>query len=174
MIWFRVFYLVTILNRCSSSPTGWRVSPRRGCKSFGIMHIPKTAGTSFVLDAPAYLRRCQGLYAKECCLSQFARHQNIGVDRIMTFVRDPVAHVYSQYLELADTKWGNSKLDHRWATNSSRWLSFFAPGVTQDPGGYHPYNMQTRSFVCRKQQHHHSATHLTDDSVNMKQVFLLA
>jgi len=155
------------------SPSGWRVKPGN-MTSLGIMHIPKTAGTSFTLDAPRYLPSGAGLYSMEASLHGLEKV--VGIGQIVTFVRHPTGHVYSQFLELADDdKWGKEILkDRSKVKDVTTWLEqfFLSENIeTNDPGGYHPFNMQARSFTNTGNDNHHYHIVDTEQAIsNMKKI----
>jgi len=157
---------------------GWRVRPAHGMKSLGLLHIPKTAGTSFTLDAPRLLPSGMGLFSAEASLGWMEKVT--GVDEIVTFVRHPTGHVYSQFLELADDAWGKSVLkDRSKVVSVTHWLEQFFDGdsiKTDDFGGYHPFNMLARSFINSEREpsqydNHHYHTVDTKEAISiMKKV----
>eukprot|EP00404_Azadinium_spinosum_P000226 CAMPEP_0180420890 /NCGR_PEP_ID=MMETSP1036_2-20121128/2866_1 /TAXON_ID=632150 /ORGANISM="Azadinium spinosum, Strain 3D9" /LENGTH=253 /DNA_ID=CAMNT_0022426133 /DNA_START=181 /DNA_END=939 /DNA_ORIENTATION=- len=114
-----------------------------------------------------------GFYSEELCylsMREFMRP----IDHLITFVREPRAHVLSQFYECLDDKWGHwvrsrwysennhSGLVNQTFANFSSWIRYFAmaPDMLQtgDFNCYHPYNMQARSFICKAwglELHHH-------------------
>lgn len=113
-----------------------------------LHHIPKTAGTSAYLDLNRITHSRIG--SQECCYVNAANSSS----NIVSFLRDPTEHVYSQFLEC--------KYDKRWGTKVTKntsfprngndvsdfllWLRHFQKVNATDFNCYHPYNMQTRSF----------------------------
>jgi len=159
------------------------IHPVSGGKSYGSMHIPKTAGASFVVDAKKYkvITEGDGFYSQEHCSSKIQndmqRNPNVtSLPEMITFLRKPTNHVYSQYLELMDdTTWewqDKNKFAQQFPTFTS-FLNYFVDkaGAEKPPayssighkfsgGAYHPKNMQTRSFMCKGSMHDFAETDL--------------
>eukprot|EP00927_Polykrikos_kofoidii_P015180 TRINITY_DN16733_c1_g2_i1.p1 TRINITY_DN16733_c1_g2~~TRINITY_DN16733_c1_g2_i1.p1 ORF type:complete len:356 (-),score=36.03 TRINITY_DN16733_c1_g2_i1:29-1096(-) len=156
----------------TSSPYGW-VQQRKDATSQVLyhMHIPKTAGVSFVRDLLTTLPSSVGIYSWEACYPEFVNlisgdmgEQLGGLGGgIVTMLRDPSDQVYSQYRMCFDTDWGKEQM----ATSSSKgasmsfsaWLQHFTTNFTTDDFNcYHPFNMQTRGFTCQypEDPHHES------------------
>jgi len=147
-----------------SGEDGWHKEPRvSNRKIYGFVHIPKVAGTSFAIDSTRFIPDGDGYFSAEKCPSGILDELSRRVDenhlsgmsfRLLTFLRDPTAHVQSQYLEMLhddDWKWVGRKTFLRKCPNISAFLDRF----TSDPGkehpehiGYYPRDMQTRSLVC--------------------------
>lgn len=135
--------------------------------SINLMHISKTAVTSFYLEmiekGVSFVNKSPG--ADEKCFTDL---QLLGQDIPMaSFIREPRSHVYSLYLECKYDYWGMSVTKN---TNFPRdplenvtegnlpafrdWLLSFK--MSQDDFGcYHPINFQTRFFVCEGRNPHH-------------------
>lgn len=129
------------------------------------MHIPKAAGISFIRDALAFIPNGTGFYSAEACYNKYATRKAFGfkreglhTDGIVTMLRDPREHVFSQYVECADDTWGRKAVreEGRPLLKEFRsWLRHFAYNFTTDDlGCYHPFNMQTRAFLCQGHLHH--------------------
>lgn len=139
-----------------------------------LHHIPKTAGTSARLDLTKRLRQKPPVGHTECCVGTAFRVGTAQNATIVTLLREPRAHVLSQFLECKYDEWGKRVTRRtsfpRNGTDASdfrQWLRFFAPATNDDGaqraraktktsnyGCYHPYNMQTRTLVPRCKDTH--------------------
>lgn len=130
------------------SPEGWLIP---GKHSVGFVHIPKTAGSSFGKDAKWVLPKGIGMFSSESCLSSIERAVSSPNKTIGTFVRHPTSHVYSQFLELKDNRWGAGSVKNY--GNVTQWLKSFISNDNiikeHHPSAYHPWNMQSRFFLCK-------------------------
>lgn len=129
------------------------------------MHIPKVAGISFIRDVLNFLPNSTGLYSAEACYQKYVKRKGLGIPRegphwdgIVTMLRNPRDHVYSQYVECADDTWGEKAVkdeQKHLLKNFPTWLRHFSLNFTTDDlGCYHPFNMQTRAFLCEGHLHH--------------------
>ena len=127
---------------------GERLNPQ----SIHIHHIPKTAGTSLRLDLNEFLHL--NIPHTECCFRPDERYH------FVTFLRTPLHHVLSQYLECRYDIWGIKVTKHTNFPNTGtieegfrRWLNYT---YTHEDNFncYHPYNMQVRSIVKACQNSH--------------------
>lgn len=130
------------------SPEGWLIP---GKHSVGFVHIPKTAGSSFGKDAKWVLPKGIGMFSSESCLSSIERAVSSPNKTIGTFVRHPTSHVYSQFLELKDNRWGAGSVKNY--GNVTQWLKSFISNDNiineHHPSSYHPWNMQSRFFFVQ-------------------------
>lgn len=125
-------------------------------QSFFHLHIPKTAGDSFQIDAPRALPDAFTIESAETCLPAVPDRQ---CRPIITLFREPGAHVYSQFVEIKYSPAGQfhqrNLMDPKnlpALDNITTWLSHFRAGaVTKDFGLYYPYNMQARALTCSGQ-----------------------
>jgi hypothetical protein len=151
----------------AASPYGWiRLSKDAHSPKLYHMHIPKTGGVSFARDMLRTLPSDVGIYSWEACYPTYSSifaNELDGQPRnrggIVTMVRNPRLHVYSQYQMCFDSDWGKqevAKSSHHGETVSfSKWLRHFRTFTTDDFNCYHPVNMQTRSFTCTEHNAHH-------------------
>eukprot|EP00931_Biecheleriopsis_adriatica_P021570 TRINITY_DN14074_c0_g1_i1.p1 TRINITY_DN14074_c0_g1~~TRINITY_DN14074_c0_g1_i1.p1 ORF type:complete len:324 (-),score=25.24 TRINITY_DN14074_c0_g1_i1:25-996(-) len=114
-----------------------------------VLHIAKTAGTSLITDVPKLVTGKPFSGAEHCYGA--ARSQ-----KLMTFVRDPRAHVYSQWMHCLYNKdsWFNPK---HLPSNFTGWLQHWdligdKPQQAQAFHCYHPLNLQSRSLSCTNTQ----------------------
>lgn len=146
---------------------------------YGFVHIPKAAGSSFVVWTTPYIPGGDGYYSQEICPSQVLQQCKLGVQQgrgnlsgvsfeLLTFLRAPRAHVYSQYLELKyDDVWhwaGKDKFIQEFQ-NITHFLDRFTSGEGtnhSDYLAYHPQDMQTRSLVCDRDNHGYHELHAAD------------
>jgi len=111
-----------------------------------FLHIAKTAGKSARVDLLSAVRPVQ---AHECCWPQ----KTDGLD-VITFMRDPVAHVYSQWNHCQKNldSWFNPK---GLPESFEGWLEYWAnagdePGDSEHGFGcYLPINLQARALSCK-------------------------
>merc|ERR1719356_2063630 len=129
----------------SESPTGWVKERDEGYPAYYQLHIPKTAGTSFTEDLKKLLSDAgAGLYAKEGCYHPMRKLLSPN-DSLITMLRHPVAHVFSQYLMCAYSCWGqnNTRNDRSRFKTLDAWLDYFQEASSEDEkdaglGCYHP------------------------------------
>lgn len=81
------------------------------------VHIAKTAGASFRRAMNRYLHRDHTLNSKQSCLPTMARTQMYDGDHFAFLLRNPVSHVYSQYIDCRDSRWGRDRIQH-WKRNN--------------------------------------------------------
>lgn len=137
--------------------------PWFGPRSFGKpayfhMHIPKAAGYSVIADSLSLLPQGTGFFSEEICFHDVEVMQKLYFGSgMITFVRNPREHVYSQYLECtSDPYFTDVTRQSRAFDNVTAWLQHFTKSLANgteperdDLGCYHPLNMQTRYFSCR-------------------------
>jgi len=129
-------------------------------RTYFQMHIPKTAGASLTQNLlHDGLRAGDGLYVHERCQSELVSCM-AKQDKLLTMVREPRHHTQSLYFECVDSPWGQKvarKSGHAGAAvmaTFTTWLSYFSSNFTKESFGcYHPFNLQSRSFVCHEKQH---------------------
>merc|ERR1712032_792559 len=88
-------------------------------------------------------------------------------DLQMAYLRKPLGHVYSQFLEFKYDPWGKKKIrgHETYFKNVTTWLKYFKGGTVKDDFGcYHPYNMQTRAFTCKGNLKKQGAHHYSSES----------
>lgn len=138
-------------------------------KIVSLMHIPKTAITSLYME----LHRKVPFAFKspgedEQCRFELEKKQ--GGNRLGTLFRDPIKHVYSQYLECKYDIWGkqvtygtefprpkNESEATGYMPGFEKWLEHFLnPKVNpkNDFNCYHPKDMQTRYLHSKNNCHH--------------------
>jgi len=126
-----------------------------------LLHIPKTAGDSFMRDTPNHLPL--GTFLRGNHEESLARTYNHAP--ILTLLREPTSHVLSQYLECKYDRWaqeatkgtgfpGMGKLDDVMG-GFDEWIQHFVDAVRQENYGdssafhcYDPYNMQSRYLAA--------------------------
>lgn len=135
------------------SPEGWVKHREEGTRNYYDIHIPRTAGTSFANDVKNLVPSNEGYFSSEFCYSHNENQFNATTDVKLAMFRDPVAHVYSQFMECKHDPWFVRKR-HRYTTdafdNVTNWLRHFDGGRNKsDFGCYHPFNLQTRAMSCK-------------------------
>jgi len=131
------------------------VNREPGRRGYFDFHIPKTAGTSFKADVHMVLPDGEGFWSRERCLlepdSPSKTPEN--GDEDVGFFREPMAHVYSQFLECKYSVFGQDHVpesERVHLENVTTWLKHFSGGAERnDLNCYHPYNMQTRVMTCK-------------------------
>jgi len=129
---------------------------RHDPKVINLIHIPKTAGTSFVRDM-----RTDGIRVADA--EKCARRQDVYLRPVKSIMfRLPRAHVFSQYLQCRFSRWGFNQTanetefprDEPILQGFEKWLAVFANQTLSDPmplpafNCYNPWNMQARALVC--------------------------
>lgn len=154
----------------SWSPYEWLRAREPAHPALYHMHIPKVAGISFIRDALSFIPNGTGFYSGETCYSKYAsrktfdlKREGLHNDGIVTMLRNPREHVLSQFVECADDSWGKKivpKDKRHLLKDFGTWVQHFTFNFTTDDlGCYHPFNMQTRAFLCESHLHH-----LTDEA----------
>lgn len=185
--------MAELVSQTQSAQDGWHTMPVHGGKSYGSMHIPKTAGSSLIIDVmkSGVIPNGDGFYSQESCFSNIQKTMmnNVNVTSLpemITFLRVPRNHVYSQYLELVDDKgwnWEDKKKFSNQFPSFASFLDYFVdPAGAEKPAAsirlstnfkgdaYHPKNMQTRAFTCYGSMHDLAQTNaheLAQDDLNM-------
>lgn len=130
------------------------------------MHIPKTGGTALTTslkDQEEWLPVGTGLYSDEICWHAIKDEMNKmpGKSYMMTSVRHPTMHVYSQYLEECQLVYSQTTPQHGRKSpreqparceDIHKFIDYFYQRLDDTTRGneafYNAINMQTRSFVC--------------------------
>lgn len=108
-------------------------------EKLNFMHIPKTAGTSFVQDAPKVTRRAE---------QHYCHFQGL----IVTMLRAPRSHVYSQFMHCKTSElheYARSELE---GVSFKSWLEkWIEEGEEADLFCcYNPHNLQKRFLTCKR------------------------
>lgn len=163
-------------------------------KGFYHMHVPQTPGGSFCTDILLVSPPGSGMFSWEACYVDFLSSfevefatENQKADAIVTIVREPLNHVYLQYLHCSkiDVDAGGDGVDHHRRLRGSdrklhnmnfsnvslyEWLVHFNGDVfqTDDHDCYNPFNMQTRIFTCKHPEdpRHDDGNHSDQDLNN--------
>jgi len=146
-------------------------------QNFSFIHIPKTAGSSFMRESPNHLPIGSTLHGngeKDACHTR----------RLPTVVllRSPDKHVYSQFLECKYDRWGKRVTDgtsfprgnmSRPVSGFNDWLQHSVNQTGDDYGCYHPRNLQTRYLSCipgSRNPHHYAPPNLNKALLNLNLV----
>lgn len=139
--------------------------------NIAMIHIPKTAGSSFYEQhkkTHKFLLRAPGPDEKSFTEYQ-KRIKKKGYYRLFTFFRKPEKHVYSMYLECKYDWWGKRvtkgtkfpRIRHEDVAKGvtpgfDLWLNHFIkhPNTTDMFNCYHPFNMQTRYMMSNEIEPH--------------------
>ena len=135
------------------------------------MHIPKCAGASLNRELSW---KCKDFkfFSNEVCHDYLKREEKNMIEKFnftknifTTMLRDPIAHVYSQYLECKYDKWGKTVTyntsfprDYSDIEGFDLWLDHFNETWNIKRGFfkcYIPYNAQTRAFTCTGGNNHY-------------------
>lgn len=172
-LWFGFFSTTTVYSKLTVAPfqfIGNRTEIR-------IVHIAKTAGTSFYTEVNDHHVFPKIPHTEKCynfMVGKYNRHRHY----FISFFREPRAHVFSQYLECKYDNWGkevtaqtsfpHGKTD---AEGFSAWIDHFHSSWNQHDDGvvkltndnyncYLPYNFQLRTFAksCTKEPHNFNGT----------------
>jgi hypothetical protein len=125
---------------------------------YAFVHIPKTAGSSFLADSPKHLpvkSTMNGNGERDACTV------NRPLPQVAVMIRSPKSHVYSMFLECKYDTWGiettrGSKFPRDNSTTSAgfeEWLDHFQLH-NNDFNCYYPRNLQTRRMGCSIDQRH--------------------
>jgi len=147
-----------------SAQDGWHKEPSASNRTiYGFIHIPKAAGSSFAADSARFIPDGDGYYSAERCprgvlkqlRNRIAQHNLSGMSfGLLTFLRNPTAHVQSQYMELKydnEFDWPRKAKFVRDCPTITQFLDRFTSGRGHkhaDYIAYHPQDMQTRSLIC--------------------------
>lgn len=130
-----------------------------------LMHIPKCAGASLQKEL-SYKCKEFKFFSNEVCYDYLKREEKEMIEKgynftkiiHLTMVRDPIAHVYSQFLECKHDGWGKTVTNKTtFPRNYSdevgleKWLDHFDETWELKKGYYNcyiPFNAQTRAFTC--------------------------
>lgn len=146
----RVGYSQSALR--SESPHGWIRQESRTSEqpAFFHMHIPKTGGWSLseTLTRQHWLPDGAGLWTDEICWYPIQKKmkETPGKSYMITTLRHPTMHVYSQFLAIGNCDFAKNIHEyidyfHKHGNSLRRWESF-----------YNSVNMQTRAFVCHSDE----------------------
>lgn len=124
-------------------------------KHLKFLHIPKTGGVSFYNEMKEFGVKFSHISpgGNEKCYP----------GREYTILREPLAHIFSQYTMCRYSKWGKTKkIQGLWTKNIDMmvgfdiWLDYFKNN-TNSLGCYYPYDLQTRALLCSKNDipHHY-------------------
>lgn len=143
-----------------------------------FLHIPKCAGVSFYTEMKDIVKFSD--YSpgnNEVCMGYMKKHKNNGYKEI-TFVRNPIKHILSQYImcryspwgkmETGKTFWKSFRPDNFEADDYSGfgdWLNYFHKS-TDSHRCYYPYNLQTRVLTCDKHKGHYHIENFKYSSEN--------
>mmetsp|Transcript_45906 Transcript_45906/g.127392 ORF Transcript_45906/g.127392 Transcript_45906/m.127392 type:complete len:363 (-) Transcript_45906:135-1223(-) len=161
--WRPLKWLHGFFNLMAEKGDPWFGGRGRNMPAYFHMHVPKAAGYSLIADSVEGLPEGTGYFSAEVCYRDLESLNRLyHGNGIVALVRDPRAHVYSQYLECSQDPWFRSRIPARHRdkfANFSTWLRHFLgpAGAKRDTqevtsgnlGCYHPLNMQTRYFTCR-------------------------
>lgn len=153
-------WIYDLHGESSFSPNGWVIPPPQTSKELAIfqMHIPKTGGSSLStsLQHQRWLPDGTGLWVDEICWYPIKDKMKAmpGKSYMVTTLRDPTMHVYSQFFEACDFIH-----DCKAGDDIHKYIDYFYQRRNSTTDANHAFynaiNMQTRSFVC------HSAAHQT-------------
>jgi len=145
-------------------------------KCITLVHIPKTGGTSL----NKYLKNSGRCHTSLQACYDDLRHQRPDNYHVVV-VREPQAHVKSQFLMCRDSKWGKGvrtsdfPISHNETADYERWLRHFISLRTDQVGPMYDYNCgdprntQTRHLGCSgfKPGKVHPANHALTQSLNL-------
>jgi hypothetical protein len=134
------------------------------------MHIPKCAGSSLHRELAHKCKDCK-IFSNEVCYDYLKREEKnlkekFNFKKIIysSMIREPIAHVYSQYLECKYDGWGKTVTAKTpFPRNFSdvegfdQWLNHFDENWNLEKGYFNcyiPYNAQTRAFTCSGGNNH--------------------
>lgn len=129
-------------------------------ENVNLMHIPKTSGTSFYMmfkNQVKFSRVSPG--DNERCYNFFKNKNDL---QVITFLREPKAHLLSQYIFCRYSEWGKSVTKNFWDNvpedtyeGFDKWLDLTHTKKGQSTKCYYPFNMQTRFLLCDKYGHYY-------------------
>lgn len=119
-----------------------------------FLHLAKTAGGSALRDLPRHLGMTTQFSSYECCWPRFSGLDAWEPPAVITFMREPKAHVYSQWNHCRKNldNWFNPR---GLPANFSQWLRYWSKvgdHPTAHAHGFHcyiPVNLQARALSCR-------------------------
>jgi len=118
-----------------------------------FFHLAKTAGSSALADLPRHLSMTTHLSSYECCWPSFSEPDALEPTAVITFIREPKAHVYSQWNHCRKNldNWFNPR---GLPATFSQWLRYWnrvGDHPTVHEHGFHcyvPINLQARALSC--------------------------
>lgn len=119
-------------------------------KKVFFMHIAKTAGISVLKDLHLHVPNGTSIGTSECCWPAPRAARGMSV---VTFMREPLAHVYSQW-NMCNHNLDNSFKPEGLPNSFEAWLEYWAragDGPGGDDTGFHcyiPINLQARVLSC--------------------------
>lgn len=134
----------------TESPKGFSGKPGR--PTFYQLHIPKTGGSALTttLQEQGDWLKGAGVVALESCYDDMNQRVNSSKgDGVITFLREPVMHVYSQYYQACfHRSCGVSK-------NIHSYIDYFdeVRDARNVKPCYSAFNMQTRALTCSGGSH---------------------
>lgn len=135
------------------------------------MHIPKCAGASLHREL-AWKCKDYKIFSNEVCHDYLQREEKNMIEKFnftkniyTTMIRDPISHVYSQYLECKYDGWGktvtrNTSFPRNYSDieGFDLWLDHFDETWDIKKGFFNcyiPFNAQTRAFTCTGGNNHY-------------------
>jgi len=145
-------------------------------KHIVFIHIPKTGGDSFMKDSPRHMAKGQTLKGNHEKSFLYSASNEMNDDpgiQAMVMLRNPLAHVLSQFLECKYDDWGQIVTNHTdfpgygqfysVLAGFDSWIEHFVTnaekyGESHAYNCYDPWNMQTRYMAVKDDLNAHYPT----------------
>eukprot|EP00928_Gymnodinium_smaydae_P030266 TRINITY_DN22549_c0_g1_i1.p1 TRINITY_DN22549_c0_g1~~TRINITY_DN22549_c0_g1_i1.p1 ORF type:complete len:301 (-),score=48.43 TRINITY_DN22549_c0_g1_i1:36-938(-) len=144
------------------------VMQRPSKRGLFLFHIAKTAGTSAAHDLDTYVNAHGDFRHRECCYPSLGETENSDV---VTFLREPVSHVFSQWMHCKQNKddyfnpQGLPETLTAWLEHWSR-VGDATPSPRNAFNCYMPSNLQARALTCTKRKCSYSTPGLDSSVLN--------
>ena len=170
----RFFGLLTLFGREDFKTYRGTLTPEehdgRPGQHLTLVHIPETAGSSFLEDSPGFMKRGDVLVGNRGRSWWYTREiQQVAAEAMVVIVRSPVAQTVSQFLKCKYDTWGKretrkSRFPRRTAGDVFGGLNVWLRHFTSRDGNdtisdnfrcYQPWNMQARYLGAESVTDHH-------------------
>lgn len=132
-----------------------------------FLHIPKCAGVSFYREMKDKINFSDYSPGNNEVCMHYMKKTKVNDYKYVTFVRNPLNHILSQYIMCRYSPWGKQETGKifwkRFREDDFEidnydgfhdWLTHFTTS-TDSHRCYYPYNLQTRALTCEREKAHY-------------------
>lgn len=130
--------------------------------NINFLHIPKTAGVSFYTEMKHLIKFSDTSPGRNEKCYYYIKVKRPPQYPMVTFLREPVKHVLSQYVFCRYSAWGKSVTGRYWDSypddmyeGFEKWLEDYESPQWRKTQCYFPYNLQTRFLTCTQERGHY-------------------